>query len=483
MRLSLQYSTWLATLDDSSMLDLAANMSLGIFETASTAFKGDVFAQDIIESMAKSPFTEAAIAIRCILSRSPNHFTSPKALAALAGNVESTLMLFRLPQPNIFFLLLGGWDISYTLSSNEETITIEDRGSLCSGICRVLAALSTDQWGVTLSSLAKPTIESLETVVDTIEKKTYHMNDLMYGKMIQRVGDEIFLLSVMIRTFNSSAGDAILDGMKTIPNEDSSNFEHPSLLVLHRAWPCVSFVSEKYSKEYVSWYQCISFYTQHSSNNSNDVQVIAESLGQLLTQAIITASQMINPLPFLGQVSDVGINMIACISKNDGSSSLLPSFVFIEEVIEIYGSSSNSHHVGSDLSKLSMPISHELSQLIVTLLRVSSDAVSIVVGNVWTHGKEQGGGQNSVEGNSTVAKKNEKKSVDALSGMFSILTKCIKCNPGLLVTITPFSPNAPSLFAQSLEAAVVSINDRDIDATRQSILYLRAVVRFSNQLL
>ena len=69
------------------MLDIAANLSLGIFETTSTAFKGDPFAQDIIESMSISPFTEAAIAIRCVLSRSPKHFTSPKALAALAGNI------------------------------------------------------------------------------------------------------------------------------------------------------------------------------------------------------------------------------------------------------------------------------------------------------------------------------------------------------------------------------------------------------------
>ena len=198
-----------------------------------------------------------------------------------------------------------------------------------------------------------------------------------------------------------------------------------------------------------------------------------------MTQAVSTASQMINPLPFLKEISNVGISMISCISKNTGSSSLLSAFQFIEEVIDVYGSLSNSLSVESDQSKQSMPISHELSQLIVTLLHVSSNAVSVDVGHIWTHGNEQGGGQNSVEGSVTAIKHNEKKSSDALSGMFSMLTKCINCNPGLLVTITPFPSGSSSLFLQSLDAAMLSINDRDIDTTRYAIMYLKAVVRIN----
>ena len=146
----------------------------------------------------------------------------------------------------------GGWDFSYNLSIHESSITIEDQGSLCSGICRVLAALPTDQWGGTLTSLAKPTIESLEAATAEIEKKPYNVNDHLICILSQRVGNELLLLSIMIRTFNTSAGDQILDGCRLSQNDDSSNFEHPSLLVLHRAWSCISFISEKLCKENVS---------------------------------------------------------------------------------------------------------------------------------------------------------------------------------------------------------------------------------------
>ena len=202
----------------------------------------------------------------------------------------------------------------------------------------------------------------------------------------------------------------------------------------------------------------------------------AEPLGDILSQAVVTTSQMINPSQFLKQLSEVGVNMISRISKVDGSASLLPALKFVEDIIEVYGSISSPLSSKTTHSNLSMPISQHLSQLIVTLLKLSSNAVSLAVGDVWLFGKEQGGGQTSLEGEGGNSKQNEKKSSDALVGIFSTLHKCINSTPSILFGIQTSSPDQPSLFTQAVRAATISISNRDTSTARSAILFLKAVV-------
>ena len=52
---------------------------------AGTAFAPGEPAQDILREMSSSPFSEAAEALRIMLSRKPKHFVSQQALSALGG--------------------------------------------------------------------------------------------------------------------------------------------------------------------------------------------------------------------------------------------------------------------------------------------------------------------------------------------------------------------------------------------------------------
>ena len=135
------------------------------------------------------------------------------------------------------------------------SVTIEDRELLCSGICRVLAALSYDKWTPTLSALAKPTVTSIETVVRHIdEMSTRRVAETSPGFLstLTRGGEEIRILSTMIRTFNNAAAEQIIDAYKDSNMDKSYHFEHPSLMILHRIWPCLSYVAQHFSQHNVS---------------------------------------------------------------------------------------------------------------------------------------------------------------------------------------------------------------------------------------
>jgi hypothetical protein len=78
------------------MLDIAADLALSSFKIASTSYQDDDVARQLVNEMTVSPLAEAAMALRNILSRSPAHFATPQALAALGGmymNLLATLLV------------------------------------------------------------------------------------------------------------------------------------------------------------------------------------------------------------------------------------------------------------------------------------------------------------------------------------------------------------------------------------------------------
>ncbi len=65
------------------MLEVAFELSVSTVKMAGTAFSDAEPASDMLKEMDVSPFSEAAKALRIILTRSPAHFTTPGAVSLL----------------------------------------------------------------------------------------------------------------------------------------------------------------------------------------------------------------------------------------------------------------------------------------------------------------------------------------------------------------------------------------------------------------
>lgn len=70
-------------------------------------------------------------------------------------------------------------------------------------------------------------------------------NDPSLQSILTRGADEIQLLSTMTRTFNNVNSNPT-NGCAIDTNE-SGVTDHPSLSVLRGAWPCLSYLAQKYS--------------------------------------------------------------------------------------------------------------------------------------------------------------------------------------------------------------------------------------------
>jgi hypothetical protein len=65
------------------MLEVAFELSVSTVKMAGTAFSDTEPASDMLKEMEVSPFSEAAKALRIILTRSPANFTTPGAVLLL----------------------------------------------------------------------------------------------------------------------------------------------------------------------------------------------------------------------------------------------------------------------------------------------------------------------------------------------------------------------------------------------------------------
>jgi hypothetical protein len=78
-----QYGSWFTSQPSTRALEVAFELSLSTIKMSETAFSDDEPASDILKEMECSPFSEAAKAVRIILTRSPGNFTGSQAIATL----------------------------------------------------------------------------------------------------------------------------------------------------------------------------------------------------------------------------------------------------------------------------------------------------------------------------------------------------------------------------------------------------------------
>ena len=416
-----QYARWYSKTPSAGSLDKAAELALTAFNTtASPDYSRNEAVKDMIDEMDVSPVAEAATALRNILTRSPGRFATPEALAALES----------------------GWIASYeSANSGEENIKVEDREALCSGLCRVLAALPSDQWVASLSALATPTIQCLEAASKKAEELVG--KDAEQFPLLDRMADEIKLLSVMVRTFRSAAKKS----------ESSDNDPNPALIaILHRAWPCLSQVSEKLGS----------------------YAMISRSLSDLLTCSVSVQQSDSEHELFL-QVCNMAANIMAAVKTSNGESekhsTQAPMLHFVEEAFDIYG------HVGETVARgtsKSTTADLNLHKILDRLLVLSFAAVEEAAGTMWaSDGEQQQRGEKAGEASPPPSPpaRPVNKSPDELAAMFSLLTVALRRSPALLINLS----SGKDFFSRAVQAGTVAMNEKEVDASRSALIFLKTL--------
>ena len=80
-----QYAKWISKTSASDLLNCAANIALRSFDQAVIVCTSN---SDLLEEMSISPITDSASALRNLLSRSPDRFTSSEALLTLESKLS-----------------------------------------------------------------------------------------------------------------------------------------------------------------------------------------------------------------------------------------------------------------------------------------------------------------------------------------------------------------------------------------------------------
>ena len=97
-----KYGSWYTTEASTNMLEVAFELSVSTVKMAGTAFSDAEPASDMLKEMEISPFSEAAKALRIILTRSPAHFTTPGAVSLLGCKC---CISFNLSSRPLFFTI------------------------------------------------------------------------------------------------------------------------------------------------------------------------------------------------------------------------------------------------------------------------------------------------------------------------------------------------------------------------------------------
>jgi len=465
----LQYAQWLSKTPSPGSLDNAAKLALESFNLASSGdgYARDPAAAEMVTEMSVSPITEAATALRNILTRSPGRFATPQALSALGT----------------------GWEASYTsANASDQTIAIEDREALCSGLCRVLASLPPDQWTSSLTSLSQPTVNCLELITKQADDAVASApKSPALGQILTRIAHEIRLLVVMTRAFRDAAkkggggpngASAGMGGKPAASSAGGSDDPNDTLIaVLQRPWPCLSHVAQRYSS----------------------FEPIASAFGELLVSAVQIQHHSTASLAFFKGLCDMAADAMTAAQKGGsaggaGSSSHGP-VLFVREAVDVYGPLAEAAAIDSAAVGSGGGVgtdATEILSILERLLVLSFEAARSSTGDLWSGAAQQGHGERPSERSAPTETKPPPplsgahgrlaKSPDEISAVFSMLATCVARCPVLLVRLSAV-PGAggpdqddPSLFIGSVDAAAASLSEKEADVARSAMFFLKSLI-------
>ena len=136
-------------------------------------------------------------------------------------------------------------------------IAIEDRETLCKGLCSVIASLPPERWSQSLDALAQPILSCLTILTkeaDQLYTTTYvdingETKDRIDPILI-RLSNEIRLLAAIVRFFmqaDLSRNHSEVNGEKAVSQRNAV------VALLRKSWPCLTHIGETYTSHEVSW--------------------------------------------------------------------------------------------------------------------------------------------------------------------------------------------------------------------------------------
>ena len=209
-------------------------------------------------------------------------------------------------------------------------------------------------------------------------------------------------------------------------------------------------------------------------------QVISTALGNFLSVTVAIQEGNGATLPLFKDARDMFASIILAVHKIDERASHAPILQFVNEAIDVYG-----HLAEVDVCSVlaeappSTPRNGEIRQILESLLMLSFEAVRGDAGCLWSHGMEQGRGEQPFEASPKLEPKGEVKSPDEVSAMFSILAICTERCPSLLVQLSIRSGSDQEehgFFIRSVAAAALSLNEKEADVARGGMLFLKSLV-------
>ena len=414
-----KFAKWLSKTPSPGSLEAASDLALKAFQhCTSPIFTQDAATDELTKEMSVYPVAEAATALRNILSRSPKFFANPEALSALES----------------------GWMSAYASTSAEDgSIAIANRLALCSGLCRVVAALPPDQWTSSLSHLASPTIVCLEAATKQVDALSSNESlTTQKGQILVRMADEIKLLAVMTRTFNNLAAKS-----------DEVDTCAPLNAILRKAWPCLLHVAQ-----------------HHSSYD-----IISRSLSDLLTAAVAIKIRVKDDITQFRSISEMAASIMAAVKVGGNDATQAALLQFVQEAVDGYGYMGEIHARGAGAAS---ELDEGIRQILDQLLMLSFQAVQSTSSGMWSQVLEQQKGDHSSERSpqrAVAAQAVSNASPDELAAMFGLLTTCLHRCPLLLFGLGDDS----SCLRQAVGASVLAMNEKEVDVARGAMMFLKTL--------
>jgi len=140
-------------------------------------------------------------------------------------------------------IFTAGWEASYEAANRVGVLTVDDRKSLCIGICYVLSSLPESQRRKSLLALAMPALDCLERMIQYATTSTSEEEQTL---VLGRISSEIIIITTMARAFT----DALLNysfmksGFRT--SDGNAAIVEPALNIIERAWPCIAVVASSF---------------------------------------------------------------------------------------------------------------------------------------------------------------------------------------------------------------------------------------------
>ncbi|KAG7342510.1 hypothetical protein IV203_007603 [Nitzschia inconspicua] len=483
-----EYATFYSNNDPAGMLDVAADLTLYVFNQCATDFVDQPVSMAMRQESGEWPFGEAAQALEALLCQNPKHFLSNTAIAALGS----------------------GWEATFTACNRSgNLVSNDDRKALCNGICYVLASLPEPQHALSLMALAMPMLGCLETMLQRAGE--CQRDDPQQDAALDRASSEMIVLVSLCRSFSNAAAGT-----------NSGTWSNAALTILHRAWPMITAAASTWSF--------------HDS--------ILDALSVVLVECLPTnCSTNDVSMSLLNELVILARSVVDCHADDHRNEMFFrPVMEFLIRFVQTYGDAIQRTNMmrrrhdnmtveqqtelqldGEHASRQPSPRDNDLAKIFDTLFLHTVSSMDDCLGSSWAKFRpQQGNGQAAFESHSVTTTTtavtssnhdicmtdlNRSVSTVGIYWLLTLLTACLRTCPSLLLPVSSMNCDETHqqqqhdvdvdvdndhdedqhhhdteltlLLTQASEAALESLVDSDVELCQASLEYLQAFHRYS----